>query len=142
MERRPLAAVIAGLCGIAIGVGAFLPWIAARGSRPGSGINHTLLTGLLHWSYQSTSSFYTSVAVAVGACGLLVLIGALVGSRFLAGLFSLLALAVGGAWIVLNATHFSSSYLPYADSRLGAWLTLGGGLIGLIAAVLLRRPAR
>lgn len=142
MKRRPLASVIAGLCGIAIGVGAMLPWIAARGQRPGSGISHTSLTGLLHLSYQDTRSFVSSLAIAVAACGLLILIGAVTGSRLVTGFFALVALAAAGLWIELNANHYSSADLPYSDLRLGAWLALAGGIIGIVAAIALRRPAR
>lgn len=140
MRRRPFVSVIAGLCGIAIGVGAWMPWIGARGSRPASGIGHTALTGLSHWSYQN-SGFFTSFAIAVAACGLLVLLGAMAGSRVITAFFSLIALAAAGLWIGLDASHYHSATLPYSDLRLGAWLTLGGGLIGLIAGIVLRKSA-
>lgn len=136
-----MVSLIAGLCGIAIVAGALMPWIAARRPRPASGIGHTALTGLLSWSYKS-SGFFTSFEIAVVACGALVLIGAMAGSRFLAGFFALLALAAAALWIGLNASHYSSANLPYSDLRPGAWLTIAGGLIGIFAGFGLRRPAR
>lgn len=139
-QRQPAAAAIAGLCGIAITAGALLPWVTARGRRPASGIMHTSLAGLFHWTYQNSSPFGPSFAIAVVACGLLVLAGAVAGSRLLTGFFSALALAAGGLWIGLNAAHYSPISLPYSDLRPGAWLTLAGGIFALAAAAVLRRP--
>jgi hypothetical protein len=127
------------LSGIAIAVGGVLPWVCARGRRPASGIAHTSVTGLFHWSYQATSPFLRSFAVVVVVAGVLVLIGGLTGSLILTALFSLAALAAAGLWIGLNATHYSPVDLPYSDLRVGAWLTMAGGLAGLISAFFLRR---
>jgi len=125
------------LCGIAIAAGAFLSWVNARGARPASGITHTSITGLFHWSYQH-SRLLLSFAVVVAAIGVLVFLGGLVASRVLAGLFAFAALAAAGLWIGLDANHYHSSDLPYSDLRLGAWLVIGGGLIGLIGSFFLR----
>ena len=141
-RRSAAAAVIVVLSGIAIAVGASLPWICARGRRPSAGIAHTSVAGLFHWSYQTSSTFLSSFGIAVAAAGILVLIGGLIGSRLLAALFSLIALAAAGLWIGLNATHYSPVDLPYSDLRVGAWLTIGGGLAGLISAFFLRRNVR
>lgn len=141
-RRSAAAAVIAALSGIAIGVGAVLPWVCARGRRPTSGIAHTPVTGLFHWSYQATSPFLRSFGMAVAVAGILVIISALIGSRILTALFSLAALAAAGLWIGLNATHYSPVDLPYSDLRVGAWLTVAGGLAGLISAFFLRRNVR
>jgi hypothetical protein len=126
------------LCGIAIAAGAFLSWVNARRARPAAGITHTSITGLFHWSYQHSGSL-TSLGVVVAAAGALVFIGGLVASRLLAGLFALIALAASGAWIGLDASHYHTTNLPYSDLRLGAWLALGGALIGLISSFFLRR---
>jgi hypothetical protein len=45
--------------------------------------------------------------MVVVVVGILVLIGGLIASRLLAGLFSLVALAAPGLWIGLNATHYN-----------------------------------
>jgi hypothetical protein len=140
--RRRSAAVIVTLSGAAIAAGGALPWVCARGRRPTSGITHTSLTGLFHWSYQTSSPFLRSFGLAVVVAGVLVLIGGLIASRALAALFSLIALAAGGLWIGLNATHYNPVNLPYSDLRVGAWLTIGGGLAGLIGALFLRRAVR
>jgi hypothetical protein len=58
-----------------------------------------------------------------------------------AALFALVALVGAGLWVGLDASHFHSSNLPYSDLRLGAWLAIGGGLIGLISAFFLRRSS-
>ena len=138
-ERRTGALVLVLLCGLAIVAGALLTWINGRGRRPASGITHTSITGLFHWSYQATASFLHSFALAVVVCGALVVIGALVASRLVAGLFSLLALAAAGLWIALNAKHYQATNLPFSNLRIGAWLVIGGGLIGFIASFAMRR---
>lgn len=130
--------VLVGLCGVAIVAGARLSWISARGTRPASGINETSVTGLLHWSYQPCHTFVESFSFAVIVAGVGVVIGGLVASRLLAALFSFLAIAAAGLWIGLNATHYSPTTLSYADLRVGAWLTIGGAVIGLIGSSFLR----
>jgi len=141
-KRRAGISVLVVLCGIAIVVGAFLTWIDARGARPASGIRHTSITGLVHGNYQTTSSLLHSVAVVVAVAGVLVFIGGLVASRFIGVLFSLVSLAAAGLWIGLDASHYHTSDLPYSDLRVGAWLVIGGGLLGLIFSFLLRRAVR
>lgn len=140
-RRRAAASVIVLLCGLAILAGAFLTWVDARGARPASGITHTSVTGLFHWNYQNSVPFVRSFALAVAVCAVVVAIGALAASRALAGVFSVLALAAAGLWIGLNASHYHAADLPYSDLRAGAWLVIGGGLIGVISSFLLRRPA-
>jgi hypothetical protein len=136
--RRSVAALIA-LCGIAIAVGATQTWVTARGHRPRSGIQHTAIAGVLHWHYQPTSSFTNSFAMAVIVAGALVFVGGVFASGLLAGLFSAIALAATGGWIGLNATHYSPASLTYTDLRLGAWLAIGGSLIGLLSSFFVRR---
>jgi hypothetical protein len=140
--RHAGAAVVVELCGIAIAAGALLTWIDARGARPRSGISHTSIAGLFHWSYRTVAAFPRSFGMVVLIAGIGVLVGGLVGSRFLSGLFGLIALAAAGLWIALNATHYSPTALTYRDLQIGAWLTIGGAVIGQIGATLLRRSAR
>ena len=102
-------------------------------------MQHTAISGVLHWHYQTTSSFTNSVAMVVIVAGALVFVGGVFASRLLAGLFSLIALAAAGAWIGLNAAHYSPVSLTYTDLRLGAWLAIGGGLIGLLSSFFVRR---
>jgi hypothetical protein len=138
-RRRNSVALLVALCGAAIVVGSFLSWVAARGRRPASGIEHTAISGLFHWSYQYSGSFLSSFAMVVVVTGALVIIGGVTASRFVTALFSLVALAAGGLWIGLNASHYSATNLPYTDLRIGAWLVVGGALIALISGFLLRR---
>jgi len=137
---RPEAAIVVALCGIAIAVGAVLPWSKPRGIRPGASLTHTSVTGLVHWGYHDASPFTRSVAIVVLVLGVLVVLCGVFGLRLLAGLFCLLALAAGGAWLYLYASRYSTVNLPYSDLRAGAWLTLIGGFVGLIAASFLRKP--
>src|SRR5258708_14031147 len=141
-ERRIAGAVLIALGGIAIAVGALQTWVSARGHRPSSGIRHTAIAGVLHWHYQSTSSFTNSFAMVVIVAGALVFVGGVFASRLLAGLFSLIALAAVGVWIGLNATHYSPTSLTYSDLRLGAWLAIGRGPSAARGALFFRpRPS-
>ena len=141
-RRRPGVVFIAALCGIAIGVGALLPWVEARGPRPASGITHTSVAGLFHWSYETTSPFLRSFGAVVLLAGVVVFLGALAAGRVVTALFSLVALAAAGLWIGLNASHYNPTDLPYSDLRIGAWLTVIGGLVALLSAFVIRRRRR
>jgi len=141
-RRRPGVVFIAALCGIAIGVGAVLPWVDPRGPRPASGITHTSVAGLFHWSYEDTSQFLRSFGVVVLAAGVLVFLGALAARRVVVALFSVVALAAAGLWIGLNVSHYNPTDLLYSDLRVGAWLTVVGGLVGLLSAFVIRRRRR
>ena len=136
--RRPLVAALVTLCGLAITAGAALPWVDARGTRPASGITHTSFIGLRHLAYAHSATS-TSFAVAVAAAGILVVVGGLAASRLLTGLFSVIALAAGAVWIWLNARHYNPTDLRYNDLRVGAWLTIAGGLIAVLAIIPIRR---
>jgi len=138
-QRRTGASALVLLCGLAIIAGAFLTWVGARGPRPASGIAHTSITGLFQWSYQVSAPFLRSFALAVVVCGVLAAVGALAASRLLASLFLVLGLTAAGLWIGLNASHYHAVDLPYSDLRIGAWLVISGGLIGLVASFGLRR---
>jgi len=137
--RRTAVAALIALCGIAISVGAVQTWVNSRGKRPISGIQHTAIAGALHWHYQPTSSFTNSFAMIIVVAGALVFVGGVFASRLLAGLFSVIALGAAGVWLGLNATHYSPTSLTYNDLRLGAWLTIGGSLIGLLSSFFVRR---
>ncbi len=141
-RRRPGVVFIAALCGIAIGVGALLPWVEARGPRPASGITHTSVAGLLHWWNETTSPLLRSFGAVVLVAGVLVFLGALAAGRVVVALFSLVALAAAGLWIGLNASHYDPTDLPYSDLRVGAWLTVVGGLVALLSAFWIRRRRR
>ncbi len=138
-QRRAGASALVMLCGLAIVAGAFLTWVDRRGLRPASGIAHTSITGLFQWSYQFSAPFLRSFALVIIGCGVLVAIGGLAASRLLAVLFSILALAGAGLWIGLNASHYHAVDLTYSDLRTGAWLVIGGGLVGLVASFAMRR---
>jgi uncharacterized membrane protein YjgN (DUF898 family) len=132
------ARATATACGLVIVVGALLPWVGARGTRPGARMTHTSVAALFRWSYQNSSPFLLSFGAAVVLAGLLVLAGSIIGARLVVALFALVALAAAGLWIGLDATHYSNVDMPYADLRAGAWLTIGGGLAGLISGFLMR----
>jgi hypothetical protein len=136
--RRSGVAVLVVICGIAITVGSIETWVSARGNRPASGIRHSAISGMLHWRYQPAPMFTSSFAMVVLVAGALVFVGGVFASRTLAGVASLIAVAASGVWIGLNASHYNPTPLPYSDLRLGAWLAIGGGLIGLISSFFVR----
>jgi hypothetical protein len=138
-RRRASVAALIALCGIAISIGSIQTWVSARGSRPGSGIEQTAVAGVLHWRYQSTGTFSSSFAMVVIVAGALVFVGGILASQQFATLFSFIALAASGVWIGLNATRYSPTNLPYTDLRLGAWLVVGGSLVGLMSSFFVRR---
>lgn len=110
----------------------------AHGSRPAAGINHTAVTGLLHWHYEPCNTYFNSFGFVVLVCGALVFIGGVVASRGLAGLFSFITLVAAGLWIGLNHSHYKSVSLSYSDFRVGALLVVAGGVVGLISHQFLR----
>jgi hypothetical protein len=136
--RRAVVATIVALCGLAVAIGAIEPWIGARGRRPASGIQHTAIAGVLHWNYQHTASFDRSFAVVVVVAGALLFVAGVVASEVAASLFSFIALAAAGVWIGLNVSNYSPVNLPYTDLRPGAWLVIGGSLIGLLCSFFVR----
>jgi hypothetical protein len=138
-RRRPAVAALIAVCGIAIAIGAIQTWVGSRGHRPTSGIEHTAIAGVLHWGYQSTDSFASSFAMVVLLAGALVFAGGILAVRQLASVFSFIALAASGIWIGLNAIPYSPTDLLYSDLRLGAWLAIGGGVIGLVSSFSVRR---
>jgi len=140
--RRAAIALLIALCGIAISAGSRQTWVSARGPRPGSGIQHTAVAGVLHWRYQATGTFSSSFGMVVIIAGALVFIGGLLASQEFASLFSFIALAAAGLWIGLDATHYGTADLRYTDLRLGAWLVVAGSLVGLMSSFFVRhRPA-
>ena len=134
-----MVAALIALCGIAISAGSIQTWVSARGPRPNPGIQHTAVAGVLHWRYQSTSTFSSSFGLVVIVAGGLVFIGGVLASQQFASMFSFIALAAAGIWIGLNAIHYSPTDLRYTDLRLGAWLVVAGGLVSLMSSFFVRR---
>ncbi|MGN6795302.1 MAG: hypothetical protein ACTHJW_23175 [Streptosporangiaceae bacterium] len=141
-QRRGLVCVLVVLCGAAIIAGTRLGWVTTSGRRPASGIIGTSLTSLQDWTYKASSSYFTSFSFAILVAGALVVLAGLLASRFLAALFSIIALAGAGLWIGLNVTHFSPISLTSSDVRIGAWLTIAGGLVGLVSSFFMRERFR
>jgi hypothetical protein len=128
------------LCGIAVAVGSELIWIRAGPGHPATGITHTSLNGVLHWSDQHTNSFVKSFAIVVVVCGVLILAGGLFGWLVPAALFSAIAFIAGGLWLGLYASSHSSVPVQFSVLAPGALLTVGGSLLALISTrFLLRR---
>lgn len=148
-REQPLATSLTALSGVATAVGALLPWISASGARPFIGVAHTSFSKMLVYTFAE-GSFFRSVGAVVFVLGALMVVGSLVASRALLASAALLALAAGGMWIGLVVHHFNTpnlpnlhyvnpANLPWLDLRVGAWLTTGGAVFGLLGAVLQRR---
>jgi hypothetical protein len=128
------------LCGIAIAVGSELTWIHAGHKRPPTGITHTALTSLLHWSDQHTNSFVKSFAIVIVVAGVIVLAGGLFGWLIPAALFGAIAFIAGGLWLGLYTSNHTSVSIQFSDLGPGILLTIGGSLLALISSrFLLRR---
>lgn len=140
-RRRAAVSALVALCGISIAAGSLLTWVSARGRRPSSGIRHTAIAGVLHWTYQNSAAFPRSFAMVLVVAGALVFLGGVFASKALAGLFSFIALAASGVWLGLNATFYNPTDLPYTDLRAGAWLAIGASVVGLISSFFVRRHA-
>jgi hypothetical protein len=137
--HRVIVGLFIVLCGIAVAVGSKLTWIAAKHGRPATGIDHTSIAGVLHWSYQNTGSFVKSFGIVVVVAGVLVVLGGLFGSRVLAGLFAIIAFLVGALWLGLYASHHSSTSIQFSDLGIGILLTEAGSLLAAILTSALRR---
>ena len=149
---RPQIAVFAALCGVATAAGGLLTWISAKGPRPSTGMTHTSVSQMLVYTFQSGSAFWASVGFIVLLLGALIVVGAVTGLRILVGVAAVLALASGGIWIGLVVQHYNTptlskahylnpANLPWADLRIGAWLTIGGGVLALLSAFALKNRA-
>lgn len=135
MARRTAAGSLIGvIAGLAVAVGAVLPWLAARTSRPRLTMNHTTFADLFHWRWTDNVAFYKSFGGIVLVLGALIMIVASAGVRFLTALLAILTLAVGGLWIGLAVSHFSKADLSVRDVLPGAWLVLVGALVALLTA--------
>jgi len=130
-------------------LGSALSWIGAEGMRPVLGISQTSLSKMLVYSYVNAESYTKSAGFAVLLLGAVLFISAAFGIRTFVALSAVLTLAAGDMWIGLVVHNFNtpdlpnihyviSANLPWADLRIGAWLTLGGAVLGLGASPFLR----
>ena len=117
-----------------------LIWIHAGHKRPATGITHTSLASLLHWSDQRTNSFVKSFGIVVVVAGVVVIAGGLFGWLVPAALFAAIAFIAGGLWFGLYTSNHSSFSIQFSDLGPGILLTAGGSLLALIGSrFLLRR---
>jgi hypothetical protein len=144
MRRRHRVGVglFIALCGIAIAIGSELVWIKAGHGQSATGITHTSLAGLQHWSDQHTNLFVKSFAIVIVIAGVLVIVGGLFGWVVPAALFSAIALVAGGLWLGLYFSQHSSVSFQFSDLGDGALLTAAGSLLALISSRFLRRGAQ
>jgi hypothetical protein len=147
-DRLPTA-IVACACGAASGIGGLVTWITAHNGRPRLGMDHTSFSKMLVYRFVAEHSFMRSVGFVVLLLGAVMVIGALSGLRVLTVLGAVLSLALAGMWIGLtvhdyNTPHLANSYylnpvhLPWSSLREGAWLTIGGALVGILSSLVLR----
>jgi hypothetical protein len=145
-RARVPTAVAASVCGGAVAIGGLLTWVGARGPRPAMGLDHTSFSQMLVYTLATRTPSVRSVGFALLVLGFAMVIGALSGLRILTALAALVALAAGGMWLALVVHHFNApqqpnsysldpAHLPWSQLRAGAWLTLGGALVGLLSTL-------
>ena len=145
-RTRVPTAVWASVCGGATASGGLMTWVSASGARPTMGMEHTSFSKMLVYTVAPPTPFVQSVGFVVLVLGISMVVGALSGLRILTALSAVVALAVGGMWIGLVVHHFNApdlpnsyflnpAHLPWAALRAGAWLTIGGAVLGLLSTV-------
>lgn len=114
------------------------------------GMAHTSLAKMLVYSLANRSPYWHSAGFAILVLGAAMLAGALAGLRTVVVLAAVLALGAAGMWIGVVVHHYNTPdlpnihyanpiNLPWSDLREGAWLTIGGAVLGLVSAFWLRR---
>jgi hypothetical protein len=126
-----------------------LTWLTAHNGRPRLGMDHTSFSKMLVFTFVDEHPFMRSAGFVVLLLGVVMVIGGLSGLRVLTVLGAVLSLAAAGVWIGLtlhhyNTPHLANSYylnpvhLPWSSLREGAWLTIGGALVGILSSLVLR----
>jgi hypothetical protein len=135
---RAIARMLSLLAATAVAVAAFLDWLAG-GVRP----TRVPVRDLYYGISDTTTGFWRSMALPLLAAAVLALLATLSGSRTVAWLSFLVALATTALWTVLTAVHRSDRNLEFTSRQwhIGYWLVLVGLLLGLIAAVIPWRRA-
>jgi hypothetical protein len=130
------ARTLASLLGLAAAACAFLPWLL--------GINawHLHVRTLLSPGKNEGVGVVTSVGLAVVVAGAVIVLGAILSSRMLVIVGGLLSVAVPSIWILSNAISTSDGGTPLAQIQVGAYGTVGAGLLTLILAAVARDTAR
>lgn len=142
-EPRMGAEVISILSGLAVMIGGlFLPWLVATETRPELRTGQTGLMDLFRFRFSEDVSLFASVGLLLAVLGLIMIIGGGAALRALTAIASVLALVVGALWIINADQNFADSALALEALRIGAWLTLGGGLLGLFSSLFLRHRIR
>lgn len=142
---RTFVHLILLLCGIAIGVGAFLPVL--EGTTPTDIRLEDLRDGfpagaIVTQLGEQSVTFYKSMAAVILAAGLLVVVAAIFGSRLLAGLGVIAALGTVGVFGYRVhesfGDHVREHYSEILTNQSGFLLITGGALVALLAALVPR----
>lgn len=138
-SAHPAGVFLAFVGAVLVGVGGFLPWLAAYHGRPRVTGRDVRVHDLFHGISDRAADFTSSAALVLVGCGAVMLLGALVASRSLVILGVLVGAALTVSWIVLEAVHRAPADFGAGALRVGAWVVLGGLLLGLIGTIRLRR---
>lgn len=142
-QVRVPVVVLGTLSGAAIIVSSFVTWIDGRGERPGTDVTHTSVAKLFRWTWRNNVGFGTSVGLVLLILGILVVVGALGGSRVALFVLSLLAFVVSFMWGARMISYYNDAGLwpvrSWSDLRQGAYLGIIGSIVGVVSSLWLRR---
>lgn len=133
------------LCGIAVGVGAFLPIM--RGTKPGNVEIDDLRNGFpTGWGLEQLGdqsvTFYKSMALLLVIAAALILLGALIGSRILGWLGIIVGAVTLGAFFFRVDERFGDQLRDNAShllsNQMGLNLVVGGLVVALLACLVPR----
>jgi hypothetical protein len=135
---RPAARLLALASATGLATGSVAPWMSGS-PRP----NHFPYSDLFDGVSGHTVHFTHSMGAAILFGAALVLVGAVTGLRIPIVIGALTGLAMTVQWMVWTAIWRDHHHLNTSpvDDKIGYWLTLGGVILGIVAASL-RRPRR
>lgn len=117
----------------AIGVSAFLSWIDDRSATEIPARELFEVTG-------DSAGFGASLGLAMLIAAVVALVATVLAARMLLLLASLAALAMLITWVLQMAVDAESAGFSVDDLQTGVWVALGGGLVGVLAVWLGRKP--
>jgi len=124
-----LARSVGVLIALAVGACTFLPWALDNDAW------QLALRSITSAGVHTSSSALASMGTPIAVCATLVLLAALVNSRALLIIGSLLVIALPVIWILVNAID-SAHGLHLAAIQMGAYATVVAGFIALLLAAL------
>lgn len=134
-----LASFVAALGGTAVVVGSVLPWLTLVLDGERAAPRRTSLASAADWAYAPAPNVTSSVAIVILAAGALTALCAMNGSRPGTVLLAAAALVASFAWVKLVMDTHPGAAVTWADLLPGAWLTLAGAAVAVVAGLGVRR---